>query len=90
MAADLHKWVQHYVSNVAPSDAQDWLAVVRELRVFCHAWLPAAPLCQVWPEDVSTRGGISSFDGALVLQQCVLVGCQADQIKFSEVKERKK
>ncbi len=83
VSLDLHKWVQHYVSHLAPPDAQDWLAVVRELRVFCHACLPAASGCSIVPGDIAPPGG--SGGGGVVLQQCVFVGCQMHQIKFSEL-----
>ncbi len=82
VSADLHKWVQHYVSNLAPSDAQDWLAVVRELRTFCHACLPATPGCSIVPGDLPPA---PASPGGVVLQHCVFVGCQTHQIKFSEL-----
>ena len=86
VSSDLHKWVQQYVSNLSPPDAQEWLAVVRELRVFCHAVLPASPVCVILPGELAAnRPPAGEVVPPVVLQQCVLVGCQTHQIKFSEL-----
>ena len=55
LLAELHSHVQRYISLMSPPDAQDWLAVVRELRVFCHTCIPAAPGCHIGPGNLQLQ-----------------------------------
>ena len=83
LCSNLHTLVQRYVSIMAAPDAQDWLTVVRELRVFCRTCIPASLGCRIGPGDLPAAQALQSK--ALVLQHCVFVASQAHQVKFSEL-----
>lgn len=80
LAADLGQWVTHYITHLSPPDAQEWLAVMRELQSFLAAVRSASSLSMVLPGDLEAVASPPTST-AVALQQCVLVASQSNQIK---------